>query len=64
MRDLVKEGREILEKFSKMFEVGEDEDSYYDGKDGKNKKAPEKKYYRELFIKIIHYCFTTLLVKE
>lgn len=42
MRDLVKEGREILEKFSKMFEVGEDEDSYYDGKDGKNKKAPEE----------------------
>ena len=42
MRDLVKEGREILEKFSKMVEVGEDEDSYYDGKDGKNKKAPEE----------------------
>jgi hypothetical protein len=52
MRDLVKEGREILEKFSKLNEVGEDDENYYkpskndkeyyDDKDAKNKKTPEE----------------------
>lgn len=52
MKDLVKEGRELQEKFSKLSEVGEDEktyysnrdkdNTYYDDKDRKNKKAPEE----------------------
>lgn len=52
MRDLVKEGRELQEKFSKLSEVGEDEktyysdrdkeNTYYDDKDRKNKKASEE----------------------
>lgn len=52
MRDLVKEGRELQEKFSKLSEAGEDEktyysdrdkdNTYYDDKDRKNKKASEE----------------------
>lgn len=53
MRDLVKEGRELQEKFSKLSEAGEGEKTYYtdtdkentyydDESDEKNKKASEE----------------------
>lgn len=52
MKDLVKEGRELQEKFQKLSEAGEDEktyysdrdkdNTYYDDKNRKDKKTPEE----------------------